>query len=101
MAWPFSSPASAPTSFAGPGASVPTSATEIGGGVAVVLLGIRLRNDAGEDRVVTITNSAGNEVWKETVPAGSGIGVALAFEPVVGLKWSASGTSVTGHVWGY
>lgn len=103
MAWPFTSPASGPTSFAGPGATVPTSATEIAGGAAVWLLGLHFVNTGTVARTVIVTNSAGALVWKETIEAGSGsTPYAPTFEPCTGLKWSVDGgTDVVGHVWGY
>lgn len=102
MAWPFSSPASGPTSFGGPGATVPTSPTEIGGGALLWLLGLHFLNTAAADRIVTVTNTAGDLIWKETIPPGSGSRpYAPTFQPTTGLKWSANDTDVKGHAWGY
>lgn len=103
MPWPFAAPASAPTSFAGPGSVVPAVATEIGGGVAVALLGLHFINNGVVERTVTVTSSADAVVWKETIPAGSGsTPYAPTFEPTIGLKWSVdAGADVVGHVWGY
>lgn len=104
MAWPFSTPASGPTSFGGPGATVPSSATEIGGGAAVWLLGLQFRNNnTTTPRTVTVTNTAGDLLWKETIAPDSGSQpYAPTFEPTTGIKWSVdSGSDVVGHVWGY
>ena len=101
MAWPFTTPASAPTSFAGPGAAVPTSPTEIGGGVAVALLGAHFTNQAAVSRTVTLTNTAGTLLASIEIPPGVEHPYEWPFRPSVGLKWSASGANVVGHVWGY
>lgn len=104
MAWPFTTPASGPTSFAGPGATVPTSAAEIGGAAALWILGLHfINNSTTTPRTVTITNTAGAVVWEETIPANSGSRpYDPTFEPATGLKWSVDGgTDVVGHVWGY
>lgn len=103
MPWPFSSPAAAPTSFAGPGAVVPVLAAEIAAGAAVTLLGLHFTNIGSAERTVTVTNSAGDILWKEAIPAGSGSQpYSPTFEPSTGLKWSVdAGAIVIGHVWGY
>lgn len=104
MAWPFSTPASGPTSFSGPGATVPTSATEIAGGAAVWLLGAHFINNDSVERTVILSNSSGGIVYQATIPPGGSPPnpYAPTFEPSTGLKWSVSGGSaVVGHVWGY
>jgi len=103
MAWPFTTPSSGPTSFGGPGATVPTSATEIGGAAAIWLVGLHFINSGVVDRTVTVTNTAGALLWKETIPPSSGSRpYEPTFEPSTGLKWSVDGGSdVVGHVWGY
>lgn len=104
MAWPFTTPASGPTDFAAPGTQVPTSATEIGGGVARWLLGISIINKDTVERTVVVTDTAGGEVYRATLPPGGGPPVPYSptFEPVTGIKWSVDGgTAVIGHVWGY
>lgn len=108
MDWPSSAPVSAngPTSLAGPGATVPDTPTEIGGGTAKLLLGIHCTNEnTTTDRTVTVTNSAGDLVWKETIPPKSGSKpYSPTFEPVLGVKWSVDdggAGDVKGHVWVY
>jgi hypothetical protein len=105
-AWPFTTPASAPTSFAGPGAVVPTAATEIGGGTALTLLGADFYNASTDTvRTVTITNTAGVVVDKIPIqPRSPATPRDWTFRPSLGLKWSvddAGAGDVIGHVWGY
>lgn len=104
MAWPFTTPASGPVSFAGPGATVPSSATEIGGAAALWLLGLKFTNTSTTTtRIVTVTNTAGSIIWQESIPPNSGsLPFDPTFEPITGLKWSVdAGSDVVGHVWGY
>lgn len=103
MPWPFTTPASGPADFAGPGDTVPDTPTEIGGAAALWLLGLHFRNDGSVGRTVTLTNTAGDLLWKETIPPGSGSTPhEPTFRPSTGLKWFVdAGTDVVGHVWGY
>lgn len=107
MAWPSTNPASGPIDFGGPGATVPTSSTEIGGAAALWLLGLTFINTAAEaggvTRVVTVTNTAGAIIWKNAIPPGSTSNpYSPTFEPITGLKWFVdAGSDVVGHAWGY
>lgn len=103
MAWPFTVPASAPTSFVGPGAAMPTVPTAITT-ATVAVIGMNFINVSASTRIVTVTNTAGDVVHKATLPPGGSDPKGPAFEPSVGLKWSIDGGSngdVVGHIWGY
>lgn len=102
MSWPFTNPATGPSDIEGPGAAVPTSATEIAGGTQAWILGIDFYNGADDPRDVTITNSADVVLYKTTIqPKSMPPPYSAAFRPTLGMKWFASDTGVLGHVYGY
>jgi hypothetical protein len=105
MAWPLTSPASAPLSFAGPGDVVPTVSTEIGNAQQLWLIGLHFINKDTVARTVVLTNSAGKELYRRTIEANSDTPpYEPTFRPSLGLKWSVNngnGGDVLGHVWGY
>lgn len=99
MAWPFSNVA-APNFDTGPGSAVPTSAGAVTTGVTW-LIGCVLTNTANVQRTVTITDTAGLVVSEIVVPGLGEVPYEWPFRPVTGVKWSADGADVVGHLWGY
>jgi len=85
-------------------AAVPTSATAVFTSTTC-LMAVILNNTNGSTVTVTVTDNAGtpvNDVLTFTIPANSQLiqplyGVAFT----TGMKWSASGTGVTGAALGY
>jgi hypothetical protein len=85
-------------------AAVPTSATVVFSSTTCVVV-IILNNTNGSSATVTVTDNQGtpiNDVLTFSIPANSQLiqpmwGVAFT----TGLKWTASGTGVTGAVLGY
>lgn len=99
MAWPFTS-VGAPNLDTGTGVAVPTSPTAITASAAW-LLGGHFKNGAAVERTITVTDTAGATLCLLTLPAGAEQPYEWPFRPATGVKWSADGASVTGHVWGY
>lgn len=99
MAWPFSNVA-APTLDTGPGVAVPTSPGVVTAAQAW-LLGAHFKNGAVVSRTITVTDTAGGVLCVIKVPAGAEQPYDWPFRPALGVKWSADGASVTGHIWGY
>jgi hypothetical protein len=71
----------------------------------VWLGGIRFANTGGVQRTVRVTDGAGNIIVPDMPISGNAIlkpdvgGGDL--EPIVGLRWSASGAGIEGHIWGF
>lgn len=100
MAWPFTS-VGAPNLDTGPGVAVPTSVTVVTASTAW-LLGGHFRNNDSVDRIITVIDTAGKDlVGPLTIPAGAEQPYEWPFRPSIGVKWSADGANVTGHLWGY
>ncbi len=102
MSWPFTTPASGPTSFVGPGTSLTLAPVEVATGQRY-LLGLRFQNLDLLEHTVTVTDSAGHIIWSEVISGESGSKpYSPTFEPVLGIKVSADDDAVViGHVWGY
>ena len=102
MSWPFSTPASGPTSLAH--GNVPADEAVLTAAI-VWIIGMHFINThPTESRTVTVRNGADTLIWKETIPPNSGsVPYSPTFEPSTGVKWEAEGdgTEVVGHVWVY
>lgn len=99
MAWPFSSVV-APNLDTGPGVAVPTSPGVVTASAAW-LLGAHFKNGAAVSRTITVTDTAGDVLCLLKIPAGAEQPYEWPFRPTTGVKWSADGATVTGHIWGY
>lgn len=99
MAWPFSNVV-APNLDTTPGFAVPTSPTAITV-LTAWLIGAHFTNNDASARTVTVTDTAGSLLCKLELPPGAEQPYEWAFRPVLGVKWSASGANVKGHIWGY
>ena len=99
MAWPFSTPVS--PSFDTGLMAVPDSITVLTPST-VYVLGITVNNPTATSLTFTVTDTAGSTLIPAMeVPPGLLIPFSFAFEPIVGLKWEASGVGLVGHIWGY
>lgn len=99
MAWPFSS-VGAPNLDTGPGVELPLVSTVVTASVAW-LTGAHFTNKDAVSRTVTITDTAGNLLLELEIPSGAEQPFEWPFRPTTGVKWSASGANLKGHVWGY
>lgn len=99
MAWPFSNVVQ-PNFDTGAGTAVPAVAGSLTTSVTWIL-GAHLTNTGSVQRTITITNTAGTVLLAITLAAGSDQPYEWAFRPTTGIKWSADGVGVIGHVWGY
>lgn len=67
--------------------------------------GIRFANTSALQRTVRVTDGAGNIIVPDIqVPGNSILKPDVGggdLEPVIGLRWSASGAGITGHIWGF
>ena len=100
MAWPFSS-VGAPNLDTGPGIAVPTSPGVVTASAAWVLGAHFSNTDGSNTRTVTVTDTAGNTLCVLAIPPGGEMPYEWAFRPATGVKWSADGLNVIGHLWGY
>ena len=99
MAWPFAHVV-APNIDTGPGVAVPTSPAAAFAN-ALWLLGAHFSNPGATQRVITVTDTAGDVLCVVTLPGGAEQPYEWAFRPTNGVTWSASGAGCVGHLWGY
>lgn len=100
MSWPATS-ITQPNLDTGPGQAVPTSPAQITSS-GVWLIGAHFTNtDGSNTRTVTVTDTAGDILCQLGIPPGGEQPYQWPFRPSTGVKWSADGTNVKGHVWGY
>jgi hypothetical protein len=69
---------------------------------AVALLGVRVVNGSGGQRVFHLEDQLGN-VIEPGIPIEAGMSqiIPVPFEPLSGLKCSADVAGLTVHAWGY